>query len=73
MNLAFPVQKVLSQKNFLQWYTGGDEYNLALGATGGAAGVTVGLGAASVLCFTVVFFQWLLLLEYMVVESNGRN
>ena len=55
MNLAFPVQKVLSQKKFSQWYTGGDQYNLALGARGGAAGVTVGLGAVSVLCFTVVF------------------
>lgn len=38
-----------------QWYTGGDEYNLALGAAGGAAGGTVGLGAATVLCFTGVF------------------
>ena len=52
-----------------QWYTGGDEYNLALGAAGGAAGGTVGLGAATVLCFKGCFVQWLLLLESMEVEG----
>ena len=38
-----------------QWYTGGDEYNLALGATGGAAGGTVGLAVGTAACMTGVF------------------
>ena len=33
-----------------QWYSGGDEYNLALGAAGG----TVGLAAETAACFTGV-------------------
>ena len=38
-----------------QWYTGGDEYNLALGTAGGAAGGTAGLAVATAACMTGVF------------------
>ena len=38
-----------------QWYTGGDEYNLALGAAGGAAGGTAGLAIATAACMSGVF------------------
>ena len=38
-----------------QWYTGGDEYNLALGATGGAVGGTAGLAVGTAACMTGVF------------------
>ena len=44
----------ISKERITQWYTGGDEYNLALGAAGGAAGGTVGLAAATAACFTGV-------------------
>ena len=37
-----------------QWYTGGEEYNLALGAAGSAVGGTVGLAAGTAACFTGV-------------------
>ena len=45
----------MSKEKISQWYTGGDEYNLALGAAGGTAGGTAGLAAATVVCFTGVF------------------
>jgi len=35
-------------------YTGGEEYNLALGVNGGAAGGTVGLAVATAPCFNGV-------------------
>ena len=53
--LAGP-QGLIAKENIIQWYTGGDEYNLALGAAGGAAGGTAGLAVATVACFTGVFF-----------------
>ena len=40
-----------------QWYRGLDEYNLTLGAAGSAAGGTVGLAAATAVCFTWVLCQ----------------
>ena len=48
-------QGFMAKEKITQWFTGGDEYNLALGATGGAAGGTVGLATATVACFTGVF------------------
>ena len=38
-----------------QWYTGGDEYNLAVGTAGGAAGGTAGLALATAACMSGVF------------------
>ena len=40
---------LIAKEKITQWYTGGDEYNLASGATGGAAGGTVGLAVGTVL------------------------
>ena len=40
--LAGP-QGLIAKEKITQWYSGGDEYNLASGATEGAAGGTVGL------------------------------
>ena len=48
-------QGLIAKKNITQWYTGGDEYNLASGAAGGAAGGTAGLAVATAACFTGVF------------------
>ena len=48
-------QGFIAKGKITQWYTGGDEYNLALGAAGGAAGGTIGLAAATAACFTGVF------------------
>jgi len=48
-------QGFISKEKITQWYTGGDDYNLALGAAGGAAGGTIGLAAATIACFTGVF------------------
>ena len=45
----------IAKEKISQWYTGGDEYNLALGAAGGAAGGTAGLAVATAVCFTGVF------------------
>ena len=45
----------ISKDNINQWYTGGDEYNLALGTAGGAAGGTAGLAVATAACMTGVF------------------
>ena len=47
-------QGFIAKEKITQWYTGGDEYNLALGAAGGAAGGTVGLAAGTAACFTGV-------------------
>ena len=47
-------QGFIAKEKITQWYTGGDEYNLALGAAGGAAGGTAGLVGATVVCFTGV-------------------
>ena len=44
----------ISKEKITQWYSGGDEYNLALGSAGSAAGGTVGLAAATAACFTGV-------------------
>ena len=52
--LAGP-QGFIAKEKISQWYTGGDEYNLALGAAGGAAGGTAGLAVATAACFTGVF------------------
>ena len=52
--LAGP-QGFIAKEKITQWYTGGDEYNLALGATGGAAGGTVGLAVGTAACMTGVF------------------
>ena len=35
-------QGFIAKENIIQWYTGGDEYNLALGVAGGAAVSTAG-------------------------------
>ena len=35
-------QGFIAKENIIQWYTGGDEYNLALGVAGGAAVGTAG-------------------------------
>ena len=51
--LAGP-QGFISKEKIIQWYTTGDEYNLALGATGSAVGGTAGMGAAVVACYTWV-------------------
>ena len=45
----------IAKDKISQWYTGGDEYNLALGAVGGAAGGTAGLAVATAACMTGVF------------------
>ena len=54
--LAGP-QGFIAKEKITQWYTGGDEYNLALGAAGGAAGgagattgVSCGCGGGSKPC-----------------------
>jgi len=52
--LAGP-QGLIAKENITQWYRGGDEYNLASGATGGAAGGTVGLAVGTAACMTGVF------------------
>ena len=52
--LAGP-QGFIPKEKITQWFTGGDEYNLALGAAGGAAGGTAGLAVATAACFTGVF------------------
>ena len=48
-------QGFISKDKINQWYTGGDEYNLALGTAGGAAGGTAGLAVATAACMTGVF------------------
>ena len=48
-------QGFIAKDKINQWYTGGDEYNLALGAAGGAAGGTAGLAVATAACMTGVF------------------
>ena len=48
-------QGFIAKEKITQWYTGGDEYNLALGATGGAVGGTAGLAVATAACMTGVF------------------
>ena len=45
----------IAKEKINQWYTGGDEYNLALGTAGGAAGGTAGLAVATAACMTGVF------------------
>ena len=45
----------IAKEKITQWYTGGDEYNLALGATGGAVGGTAGLAVGTAACMTGVF------------------
>ena len=52
--LAGP-QGLIAKEKITQWYRGGDEYNLASGATGGAAGGTVGLAVGTAACMTGVF------------------
>ncbi len=52
--LAAP-QGLIAKEKITQWYTGGDEYNLALRAAVGAAGGTAGLAVAIAACFTGVF------------------
>ena len=47
--LAGP-QGFIAKDKITQWYTGGDEYNLALGATGGAAGGTAGFIGGTAAC-----------------------
>ena len=44
-------QGFIAKENIIQWYTGGDEYNLALGVAGGAAVSTAGYTGAVVACF----------------------
>ena len=48
-------QGFIAREKITQWYTGGDEYNLALGAAGGAAGGTAGLAIATAACMSGVF------------------
>ena len=48
-------QGLIATDKINQWYTGGDEYNLALGTAGGAAGGTAGLAVATAACMTGVF------------------
>jgi hypothetical protein len=48
-------QGFIAKEKITQWYTSGDEYNLALDAAGGAAGGTAGLAVATAACFTGVF------------------
>ena len=43
-------QGFIDKDNIIQWYTGGDEYNLALGVAGGAAVSTTGYMGAIVAC-----------------------
>ena len=43
-------QGFIAKENIIQWYTGGDEYNLALGVAGGAAVSTAGYMGAVVTC-----------------------
>ena len=43
-------QGFIAKDNIIQWYTGGDEYNLALGVAGGAAVSTVGYAGALGAC-----------------------
>ena len=43
-------QGFIPKENIIQWYTGGDEYNLALGVAGGAAVSTAGYMGAVVTC-----------------------
>ena len=43
-------QGFIAKDNINQWYTGGDEYNLALGVAGGAAVSTAGYMGALVTC-----------------------
>ena len=43
-------QGFIAKENIIQWYTGGDEYNLALGAAGTAAVSTAGYMGAVVTC-----------------------
>ncbi len=43
-------QGFIAKDNIIQWYTGGDEYNLALGVAGGAAVSTAGYMGAVVTC-----------------------
>ncbi len=45
----------ISKDKITQWYTGGDSYNLVLGALGGAAGGTAGLAIGTVACFSGIF------------------
>ena len=45
----------ISKDKINQWYTGEDEYNLALGTAGGAAGGTAGLAVATAACMTGIF------------------
>mgnify|MGYP001243625487 CR=1 FL=1 len=45
----------IAKEKINQWYTGGDEYNFALGTAGGAAGGTAGLAVATAACMTGVF------------------
>ena len=47
-------QGFIANKNIIQWYRGGDEYNLALGVAGGAAVSTAGYMGALVTCMTGV-------------------
>ena len=48
--LAGP-QGFIAKENIIQWYVGGDEYNLALGVAGGAAVSTAGYMGALITCF----------------------
>ena len=43
-------QGFIAKNNIIQWYTGGDEYNLALGVAGGAAVSTAGYMGAVATC-----------------------
>ena len=45
----------IAKEQITQWFTGGDEYNLALGTAGSAAGGTAGLAVATAACMTGVF------------------
>ena len=44
-------QGFIAKDNIIQWYTGGDEYNLALGVAGGSAVSTAGFIGGTVACF----------------------
>ena len=48
-------QGFIAKDKINQWYTGGDEYNLALGTASGAARGTAGLAVATAACMTGVF------------------
>ena len=43
-------QGFIAKENIIQWYTGGDEYNLALGVAGGAAVGTAGFIGGTGVC-----------------------